>query len=116
MNGRGEIIEGTVAKMAVNFRYPADPTITLFNIDFSVDFYCSPLKTVHLAKTDLICEEVTIGNVVKYDWFALVNTAMTGCGRLRMQLNVEIPDEDSPSGTRPMSKVTPTNVIVIPRR
>ena len=95
-------------KMAINFSYPADSSITLDNIDFFVEFYTNSSKKVKLQKEELVYEE--LDGIV--NCYALVDTNLTGSGRLKMRLMAYIPDTDSPDGIRPEYEEVETNVLI----
>lgn len=101
---------GTVIKMAVNFRFPADESITLDSIDtWQTEWYCNGKKLV-IDKRDHIRSEE--GDTAQVMWYALVDTNVVGVGHLRMRLRAEIPDDDTPSGFRVEYAECITNVFV----
>lgn len=100
-----KIVKGTVVKMAVLFDYPSDPRITLDTIeDWHTDWFCSG-KHFKVRKDEHLQDE-------NGDWFALVNTGVTGDGILKMRLWANIPDKDSPTGYRPEGAEIETDVVI----
>lgn len=101
-------LKGTVLKMAVRFSYPADQTITLDTIEsWHTEWYCKGKKQT-IDKGDHIRVEVQGG----VEWYALVDTAITGEGTLKMRLWADIPDSDTEEGVRPEYAEVVTDVIV----
>lgn len=94
--------------MAINFSYPADPTLRLDDVLFSVDYYCHPSKKQHFDKEDLI--RTTEGSSVQY--YAPVDTAMVGIGKLKMVMTVDIPDTDFPQNKRREIVACESNVVI----
>lgn len=94
-------VKGSVAKMAVNFRYPDDASLTLDDIDFYVEYYFIPSSRLHFPKEAVYREETTVEETTTVEWFAYVDTgAIKGSGDLIMELTAFIPDSNLPSHTR----------------
>lgn len=105
-------IKDTLLKMSVEFRYPSDPSITLDDIDFYVEFFCSACRMVTIKKEDLTREEDFVDDVPVVNWYAFVDTSKTGPGRLKMRMHAEIPDASAPDQVRVEYKEIDTNVII----
>lgn len=102
-------LKGTVLKMAVGFKYPADNDITLDSIEhWYTEWYCKG-KKLRIEKEDHIRVEDSAGLV---EWFALVDTTITGEGALKMRLWADIPDSDADEGVRPEYAEVVTDVII----
>lgn len=84
-------LKGTVLKMAINFSYPADETVTLDTINWYTEWYTSGRK-VRITKAQCLYEDGV--------YYAIVDTAQTGAGTLKMRLWAEIPDADLELGYR----------------
>lgn len=98
--------------MAVNFTYPSDTTITLDDIDFYVEFYCTPNKVQKIPKSALIREVTEADGVETIQYYALVNTSVIGVGIVKMRMWAWIPDIDAPNETRPEYAEITTNVVI----
>lgn len=106
----GRVIQGTVLKMHLSFSYPADPTLTLEDLDFSVDFYTRGGTPQHFEPDDLI--RVLNESTGLFDYYAPVDTAWLGCGTVFMKMTVDIPDGDFPDGKRREVGVIATSVAL----
>jgi hypothetical protein len=91
MATQNKMLKGTVLKMAVNFSYPSDPSVTLENIEWYTEWYTTGRK-VKITKEEHILEDGV--------YYAVVDTAKTGEGTLKMRLWAEIPDPDVEGGFR----------------
>lgn len=88
--------------MVVNFNYPADPSVNLDDINWYTEWFCDNYrenKALRLEKgqhTREVDEQTG-----KTTWYALVDTNLTGRGKLLMRLWADIPDTTRPEGVRP---------------
>lgn len=108
METMNKIIKGTVLKMLINFEYPSNPAVTLDAIDFRVEYFTNPQRRVVLEKGDLFREEEE--GAVNY--YAYVDTGVTGAGFLAMRFFGQIPDGHAPSGMRTEYVEYQTNVRI----
>jgi len=100
-------LKGTTLKMAVGFSFPADPTVTLDNINWETEWYTSRYsKAQKLAKSEHTKETTTINGVASSAWYAEVNTGQLGPGILKMRLKASI------SGRVEYAEIE-TNVMII---
>lgn len=98
-----KLLKGTVLKMAVNFSYHGDTELSLEDIDFFTEWYCSS-KRLKIEKEEHIFEDGAC--------YALVDTAKIGTGQLKMRVWAEIPDTDSEEGARVEYAEYITDVII----
>jgi len=105
-----KIIEGAKIKLLVGFRYPADDTVTLETINFRVVFFCDPGRQLILEKDNLFFEEEEGGGT---NWYAIVDTAVTGPGILHMRFFADIPDDDSVDGIREERVEVNTGYVIV---
>ena len=112
---------GTELKMLLGFNYPADSkTVTLDNIDFDVEFYCKEGKSQKFVKRG-VRQGGEFSNGIgglqrdRDNWYAYVDTNITGPGMLKMKLTAYIPVYGQTVGndmTRTEVAVCDTNVRI----
>lgn len=96
---------GTELKMHIGFSYPADPSVTLDSIDFKTFFYTDDeSKGQEFLKSQHINENG--------EYYAPVDTTVTGPGSLKMKLTAYIPDTSFDDGKRTEVGICTTNVII----
>lgn len=114
---------GTELKMLLGFNYPADSkTVTLDNIDFDVEFYCKEGKSQKFVKRGVRRDgDSTFANGMgglqrdSDNWYAYVDTNITGPGLLKMKFTAYIPVWGTFIGnnqTRTEVAVCDTNVMI----
>lgn len=105
------VIQGTVEKILISFSYPACPSLTLNDLDFSVDFTAfGSNRPLHFEKGDLIRKlDPETG---KIDFYAPIDTSVLKFGEIMMQLTAFIPDSDFEEGVRPEIQRCSTNVVI----
>lgn len=89
-------VKGDMLKLAIGFDYPSDKSITLDDIDFFVEYFCDATKKVTLQKEDLYVDSTEIPS----QYYAYVDTNITGRGKLKMRMNAQLPDAGAPQGIR----------------
>ena len=112
---------GTELKMLLGFNYPANKEVTLDLIDFDVEFYCKEGKSQKFVKRgERKSGEFTsgIGGLQRdtNDWYAYVDTNITGPGALKMKFTAYIPVYGATVGndmTRTEVAVCDTNVMIL---
>ena len=111
---------GTELKMLLGFNYPADKDLTLDNIDFDVEFYCKEGKSQKFVKRE-VRQGGNFSNGIgglqrdRDNWYAYVDTNITGPGMLKMKLTAYIPVYGQTVGndmTRTEVAVCDTNVRI----
>ena len=107
---------GTELKMLLGFNYPADPkNVLLDNIDFDVEFYCKEGKSQKFIKRGTVYNGMGGLYRDKDNWYAYVDTNITGPGILKMKLTAYIPVYGPIVGndmTRTEVAVCDTNVMI----
>ena len=112
---------GTELKMLLGFNYPADSkTVTLDNIDFDVEFYCKEGKSQKFVKRGVrkVGDFANGTGGLQRDsdnWYAYVDTNITGPGLLKMKFTAYIPVWGTFVGnnqTRTEVAVCDTNVMI----
>lgn len=102
-------IVGDVMKLAIGFDFPSDESLTLEDIDFFVEFFCdSSRKKVTLQKDELYVDYEDAPPT----YYAYVDTAITGRGKLKMRMNAQLPDIGAPSGLRTEYVETNTDITI----
>lgn len=97
---------GTELKMHIGFSYSGGG-IGLSDIDFNVDFFCEPNRMQHFEKGDLMVEDG--------EYYAAVDTKVTGPGQLKMKMTAYIdttPQRFGDDMRRTEVAVCDTNVII----
>ena len=105
--------KGSQLKLLIGFEYTGQG-LTLDDIDYFVEFYCWPQNRQKILKSECTREVVQTqsGDVVNY--YAIVNTNVTGAGHLKMVMTATIPDIAAPSGYRTeVSEPYVTNIIIV---
>ena len=107
---------GTELKMLLGFNYPSDKDLTLDNIDFDVEFYCKEGKSQKFTKRNGTNYN-GMGGLYrdKDNWYAYVDTNITGPGVLKMKFTAYIPVYGATVGndmTRTEVAVCDTNVMI----
>lgn len=95
---------GTELKMHIGFDYSGGG-IELKDIDFNVDFFCEPEYVQHFEKRDLIVEDG--------EYYAAVDTNITGPGQLKMKMTAYIPSKQMFGNNRLRTEVAVCNTNVI---
>lgn len=96
---------GTELKMHIGFSYPADTSVTLDSMhDFIAEFYCEEDTVQTFHKSDLIYETG--------EYYAPVDTTITGPGELKMKFTAYIPDSKFDDGYRTEIGKCVTNVVI----
>lgn len=98
-----KILKGTVLKMAITFSYHGDKDLSLEDINFFTEWYCSS-KKMKIEKADHIFEDGAC--------FAFVDTAQIGTGQLKMRLWADVPDYDTESGVRAEYAEYATDIVI----
>lgn len=101
---------GTELKMHIGFSY-RNGEVTLDDLNgFSVDFFCDEGRVQHFEKSQLIYEDKT------GEYYACVDTKITGPGILKMKLTADIYEWDGMYGNdmlRTEVAVCTTNVRIL---
>lgn len=95
---------GTELKMHIGFNYSGG-VIELKDILFNVDFFCEPEYVQHFEKRDLIVEDG--------EYYAAVDTNITGPGQLKMKMTAYIPSSQKFGNDRLRTEVAVCNTNVI---
>lgn len=111
---------GTELKMLLGFNYPANPNgVTLDNINFDVEFYCKEGKSQKFVKRGTINSgefSSGVGGLQRDtdNWYAYVDTNITGPGVLKMKFTAYIPLSAMVGNdmTRTEVAVCDTNVMI----
>ena len=98
---------GTELKMLLGFNYPANKDLTLDNIDFDVEFYCKEGKSQKFFKRDNKQDGYGGLQRDRDNWYAYVDTSITGPGVLKMKFTAYIP-----AGAMVGNNMTRTEVAV----
>lgn len=93
---------GTTIKMMVGIR---SGLLTGDDIDFTARFYTTPSHSVVLTKQQLIRQSPT-------EFLAVVPTDNMRSGRIMLEVNALIPDEDCTEGVRPERETIFTGKIL----
>jgi hypothetical protein len=110
--------EGTVLKMHIGFMYQGGK-VTLHDLDhFQAEFFCdnrSRAQVFDSTRTPenggfIVVETQIDGGQSQYDYYALVDTAQTGPGNLKMKFTAYIHDG---TGIRKEIAACSTNVRVV---
>lgn len=103
MAKKQKLLRGTELKMPINFRYNADPSITLDIIDWYSEWYTTG-KKIKIPKADHIYQDGV--------YLAVVDTAKIPAGVLKMRLWLEIPDPALDDGYRSEYYEYKTGIII----
>lgn len=95
---------GTELKMHIGFEYSGG-NVKLKDIDFNVDFFCESDNVQHFEKKDLIVEDG--------EYYAAVDTNITGPGQLKMKMTAYIPSSQRFGKDRLRTEVAVCNTNVI---
>lgn len=110
-----ETYVGTELKMLLGFNYPADENLTLDNINFDVEFYCKEGKSQKFIKRGTVYNGLGGLQRDRDNWYAYVDTNITGPGILKMKFTAYIPVYGQTVGndmTRTEVAVCDTNVRI----
>ena len=96
--------EGSEVKINVHVE-PIDGKVHLSECEFKCEFYVNANKSVTLEKKDMI-------QVDDDNYIALVDTAKTGYGKIKMMIECEVPDGDFPDHLRKEVDTVCTDVTI----
>lgn len=82
---------GTELKLNIHIDNIED--ITMDDYDFEVELYCSPKKSITVAKSSAI-------RIDESNYVVLVDTNIIGAGELKCKVSAQIPDGDLPDNLR----------------
>jgi len=108
-----KIYGGSTLKMAINFSYPADPSVSLTSISWQTEWYTSEgLTTLVIPNNGHRAESVTEQGVTRVQYYAYVPTENLGKGELYFRLKCQIPDAFLTDGYRTDISEGTTNVVI----
>ena len=99
---RIKIIRGNTIKVKIVWSYPSEPTLSLDDINFSVEFMAQ--GRIRIKKESLSHDED--------DWYAYVDSSELGNGNVILRLRAEIPDTEAPEGIKIDISECDTNITI----
>ena len=87
-------ILGSTLTIKVEWSYPADPSITLDDVDFVCKF--QGRNSVMIPKSQMYHESSATAD----NWYAYVDTRQLGVGMFFLELTAYIPDAHAPEGVK----------------
>lgn len=101
-----KVINGTTLKILLNWSYPASPSLTLDDVDFTVE--CRSKNKVTFNKSDLYRESSSQG----VNFYVYLDSSLVGNGNLWIRVRAEVPDSNAPQHRKIEISEADTNVII----